>query len=82
MSLLTAAFAWDSVAVNASDSPSVDTTSGRIVGHRAPNRTDTFEFLGVKYGAAPVGDLRFAPPERYSPPEGTVYEASDWNPYA
>lgn len=82
MSLLTAACSWTSVAANASDSPLVDTTSGQIVGHRAPNRTETFEFLGVKYAAAPVGDLRFAPPGRHSPSEGTVYEASDWNAYA
>lgn len=69
------------IATCLSENPSVSSTSGHIIGHRAPNRTNTFEFLGIKYGRAPVGELRFAPPRRYSPPKGTIYNASLWNPY-
>lgn len=69
------------IAASLSDNPFVSSPSGQIIGHRAPNRTDTFEFLGVKYGRAPVGKLRFAPPQRYSTPNGTTYNATHWNPY-
>ncbi|TKX18912.1 hypothetical protein C1H76_8801 [Elsinoe australis] len=62
------------------DNPSVSSTSGEIVGHRAPDQTATFEFLGIKYGNAPVGALRFAAPSRYIATNGTVYNASTWNP--
>jgi hypothetical protein len=58
--------------------PQVNTTSGIIIGHQAPDRPDTFEFLGIKYGQAPVGELRFAPPERYTAPAHTLYNASTW----
>lgn len=58
--------------------PSVNSTSGLIIGHRALNRTSTYEFLGIKYGQAPVDTLRFAPPKRYVAPAGTVYNASNW----
>lgn len=60
------------------DAPQVPSTSGLIIGHRAPKTSSTFEFLGIKYGQAPIGDLRFAPPERYSPPRDTIYNASYW----
>ncbi|ORY09302.1 cholinesterase precursor [Clohesyomyces aquaticus] len=56
----------------------VNTSSGLIVGHQAPNRTAVIEFLGIQYGQAPVGELRFAPPKRYVAPAGTVYTASSW----
>ena len=60
------------------NAPQVNSTSGTIIGHRAPQRPETFEFLGIKYGQAPVGELRFAAPERYSAPLYSVYNASDW----
>ncbi|KAF2220704.1 Alpha/Beta hydrolase protein [Elsinoe ampelina] len=60
--------------------PIVSSSSGSIIGHRAPNRTDTFEFLGIKYGQAPVGELRFAAPLRYSAPTSQVFNASKFNP--
>lgn len=63
---------------NVDDTPRVESTSGTIIGHRAPHRPDTFEFLGVKYGQAPVGELRFAPPERYTALPNSVYNASTW----
>jgi hypothetical protein len=58
--------------------PQVNTTSGIILGHQAPNRTGVSEFLGIQYGQAPVGELRFAAPKRYIAPAGTVFEASEW----
>ncbi|KAG8160571.1 hypothetical protein KVR01_010107 [Diaporthe batatas] len=60
--------------------PTANTTSGLIVGHAAPNRSEVTEFLGIRYAEPPVGDLRFAPPKRYNAPAGTVYNASDWAP--
>lgn len=66
-------------AATTTDAPEVDSDSGRIIGHRAPNRTHTYEFLGIKYGKAPVGDLRFAAPQKYEPATGSVYNASNWN---
>ncbi|KAI4252471.1 MAG: hypothetical protein L6R42_007953 [Xanthoria sp. 1 TBL-2021] len=58
----------------------VNTTSGLIIGHRAPNKTDVTEFLGIKYAEAAVGELRFAAPKRYIALPGTVYNASEWSP--
>ncbi|KAK8062488.1 hypothetical protein PG997_014585 [Apiospora hydei] len=58
----------------------VKTTSGLIGGHLAPNRTSVAEFLGIKYAAAPIGELRFEPPNRFAAPPGTFYEASEWPP--
>ena len=63
---------------HAAYAPRVNTTSGAIIGHQAPDRPDTFEFLGIKYGQAPVGELRFAPPERYTAPAHAFYNASTW----
>lgn len=59
-------------------SPTANTTSGLIIGHAAPNRSEVTEFLGIRYAEPPVGDLRFAPPKRYIAPAGTVHNASDW----
>lgn len=56
----------------------VSTTSGLIIGHQAPNKTDVTEFLGIKYAEAAVGELRFAAPKRYIALPGTVYNASEW----
>jgi carboxylesterase type B len=63
------------------DAPRVKSSSGTIIGHRARHRPETFEFLGIKYGKAPVGELRFAAPERYVAPPGSVYDASTWIGY-
>lgn len=41
----------------------VDTPNGRIVGHRSSIQPNVCEFLGIPYAAAPIGSLRFAPPE-------------------
>lgn len=58
--------------------PRVSSTSGTIIGHQAPDNPDTFEFLGIRYGKAPVGELRFAPPQRYTAPAHAFYNASTW----
>ena len=43
----------------------VNTTSGLIVGHPAPNATQVSEYLGIPFAQPPVGQLRFAPPVAY-----------------
>ena len=43
----------------------VNTTSGLVHGHRAPNATQVSEYLGIPFAQPPVGQLRFAPPVRY-----------------
>ena len=61
------------------DSAQVQTsTGGTINGHGAPNRPSVTEFLGIRYAAAPVGELRFAAPQKYVAPPDTVFEASEW----
>lgn len=43
----------------------VDTTSGTIIGHAAPNALNVSEYLGIRYAESPVGELRFAAPKAY-----------------
>lgn len=45
---------------------SVNTTSGIIIGHTAPNKTNISEYLGIPYAQAATGNLRFAPPVAYN----------------
>lgn len=73
-------FLLSPVAGRSAPPPTANTTSGLIVGHAAPNRSEVSEFLGIRYAEPPVGDLRFAPPQRYRAPPGTVYNASSWAP--
>lgn len=54
----------------------VQTTSGPVSGHAASNETEVSEYLGIPFAAPPIGNLRFAPPQRYSgtvPINGTNY---------
>jgi hypothetical protein len=44
----------------------VQTDSGPVVGHAAPNATEVSEYLGIPYAQPPIGDLRFAAPVRYA----------------
>ena len=45
----------------------VETTSGRVSGHAAKNASaaGVSEYLGIPFGKAPIGDLRFAAPEAF-----------------
>lgn len=47
-------------------SQSVNTTSGIVAGHAAPNRTNVSEYLGIPFAQSATGDLRFAPPVAYN----------------
>lgn len=54
----------------------VQTTSGPVSGHAASNATEVSEYLGIPFAQPPVGNLRFAPPQKYSgtsPINGTNY---------
>lgn len=44
----------------------VQTSSGSIVGHRASNRSQVLEYLGIPYAQPPIGSLRFAAPQSYT----------------
>ncbi|KAK4642104.1 hypothetical protein QC761_512060 [Podospora bellae-mahoneyi] len=47
----------------------VKTTSGLITGHLSPDASCAVEFLGIPYAKPPLGDLRFAPPQRLLTPD-------------
>jgi len=54
----------------------VETTSGPVSGHAASNATEVSEYLGIPFAKPPLGNLRFAPPEKYSgtsPINGSQY---------
>ncbi|KAH7088952.1 carboxylesteras-like protein [Paraphoma chrysanthemicola] len=44
----------------------VETENGRITGHRSPKGGDVWEYLGVPYAQPPLGNLRFAAPQKYT----------------
>jgi carboxylesterase type B len=43
----------------------VKTTSGEVVGHAANLDASVSQYLGIPWGAAPVGTLRFMPPQPF-----------------
>jgi cholinesterase len=43
----------------------VETGNGRIVGHRSATSENVWEYLGIPYAQSPLGDLRFAAPQKY-----------------
>lgn len=69
-SLLTAAvclcIATLTTAAPAKSFETVQTQSGAITGHRAPNAKDVWEYLGIPYAQPPLEDLRFAAPKKYT----------------
>lgn len=54
----------------------VYTANGPVTGHYAVNASSVIEFLGIPYAKPPVGDLRWAPPEKHV--ASSHYEASNW----
>lgn len=44
----------------------VQTSSGPVSGHSASNDSKVSEYLGIPFGQAPIGDLRFAAPVRFN----------------
>jgi len=44
----------------------VVTSSGAVSGHAAARYAEVSEYLGIPYAKAPVGDLRFAAPVKYT----------------
>jgi len=44
----------------------VETSSGPVAGHAAATDSEVSEYLGIPYAQAPVGDLRFAAPLKYT----------------
>jgi cholinesterase len=49
----------------------VSTTSGQVIGGRASNGSEVSGYFGIPYAKPPVGELRFAPPERFEG-KGTI----------
>jgi hypothetical protein len=49
----------------ASSALSIKASNELIVGYRASNKTNVFEYLGIPFAQPQVGSLRFAPPEKY-----------------
>jgi hypothetical protein len=44
----------------------VKTSSGTVIGHQAKNKTGVSEYLGIPYAKPPTGNLRWAPPVKYT----------------
>jgi hypothetical protein len=44
----------------------VNTQSGPVRGHAASNASEVSVYLGIPYAQPPIGDLRFAPPQKYT----------------
>lgn len=44
----------------------VQTSSGSVVGHAATAHSEVSEYLGIPFGQAPIGDLRFTAPVKYT----------------
>lgn len=54
----------------------VQTSSGPVSGHPAKNDSQVSEYLGIPFGQAPIGDLRFAAPVKFNgtaPLNGTIF---------
>lgn len=68
--------AADSQECDASKYLTVDTQSGPITGHLADNSPCVVEYLGIPYAKPPVGDLRFAAPEKFLSTK--PYEAAEF----
>lgn len=54
----------------------VNTSNGPITGHLSTNTSCVIEYLGIPYAKPPIGDLRFAPPQRIT--AKTPYNAASF----
>ena len=56
----------------------VDISSGRVIGHAAKNASASgvSEYLGIPFGKAPIGDLRFAAPQKFEGSSSLVINGS------
>jgi hypothetical protein len=54
-----------SVAASVKTFETVETSNGRITGHHPVKAKEVWEYLGIPYAAPPLGDLRFAAPQKY-----------------
>lgn len=54
----------------------VSTTSGLILGHASPNRSEVVEYLGIPYAGSVSGSQRFLPPRRFN--SSAKFDASTW----
>ncbi|KAB8077933.1 hypothetical protein BDV29DRAFT_153229 [Aspergillus leporis] len=57
----------------------INTTSGIVKGKPSPVRPGVSAYLGIRYGKAPRGDLRFAAPVPVDRSPG-VFNASSFSP--
>jgi len=61
---------------NNTRSLTVRTTNGLITGHLAGNVSSVVEFLGIPFAKPPVGELRFAAPQRLN--TTAPFVATNW----
>ena len=57
----------------------VQTQSGPVTGHAASNDSQVSEYLGIPFGQAPIGDLRFVAPVKFNgtgPINGSAFVSS------
>ncbi|EED17829.1 carboxylesterase, putative [Talaromyces stipitatus ATCC 10500] len=75
-SSLVAASPYEQCEASTSKFLKVETTNGLIEGHIVDDTPCVIEYLGIPYAKPPVGDLRFASPQRYE--DHHSYEAKDF----
>lgn len=56
----------------------VEISSGRVIGHAAKNASASgvSEYLGIPFGKAPTGNLRFAAPEKFEGSSSLIINGS------